>query len=393
MYRCAPKVDWAERRPSEMRTYQFTATPIENSPLDQLNCIRLQDPGIFPTIKGWEKKFVASRNYFSKEPETFKNLEEMGLMLDAMTHQVDKEDPDIAKMFPKVREKTIYIDWHPKDRAVYDKLQDIAAELSKQAKKDPEVKKLNALQLIGVLQMLCDAPSMVQKSAENREEFEAILAEMTAEEQEALGPNFLSGSEAALLLLRSLKRELTDEYSTKIETLREIVMEKHPNEKIVIFSRLADYIQPILAAKFKEWGVTYVVYRGTDKQRREAKDQFRTDPNIRLFLSSDSGSDSIDLPEASVAIDFDLPLKWSTKVQRRNRIHRVNSMHEFVTFYTLLMANSVEDRIAEIIEKKYGYHLAIFKGEMAEEAISARMTADDLYYILTGEQPEELADA
>lgn len=389
LYEDAPKVAWDKLRPSAFRSYQLTATPIENSPLDQLNCIRLQDPDVFPTIKGWEKRYVASRNRYNFKPETFHNLEEMGLKVDFMTHQVDKEDPDIAKMFPEVREETRFIDWHPADRVVYDKMQDIAAALIKEAKEDPSVKKFNALQLFSVLQMLCDAPSMVQKSAENREEFEAVLSEMSDEEQETLGPAFISGSEAALTLLKTLRKKLTDEHCTKLEALREILVEKHPNEKIVIFSRLASYIQPILEQKFQEWGLTYVIFRGTDRQRQEAKERFQNDPNIQIFLSSDTGSDSIDLPEASVAIDYDLPFKWSTKTQRRNRIHRVNSTHKYVTFYTLVMANSVEERFLEIIERKHGYHLGIFKGEMSDDAISARMTAEDLEYILTGSHNDD----
>jgi SNF2 family DNA or RNA helicase len=198
------------------------------------------------------------------------------------------------------------------------------------------------------------------------------------------------GSEAALILFNSLQGlTLTDDSHTKIETLRELICDTHPDEKIVVFSRLADYIQPVLTKFFDDWGVSYVVYRGTDKQRLEAKDKFRNDPNIRVFLSSDAGSDSIDLPEASVAIDYDEPLKWATKIQRRNRIHRVNSTHGYVTFYTLRMVNSVEDRIAEIIHTKEGYHDAVFKRDINENAISARMTADDVWYILTGETMTE----
>jgi SNF2 family DNA or RNA helicase len=386
IYDGSKQIKWANRRPNKLRQYDLSAMPIENSPVGLLNQVRLIDPEVFPVIREWESQFVATRNFFSKEPETFKNLEKMGLMLDFMTHQVDKDDPDIAKLFPKVREIVRYVDWNPSDRKVYDKLQDIAGALAMKAKADPTVKKLNAFQLIGVLQMLCDAPSMVQKSAENREEFEAILAAATTDAEVAEAENFLSGSEAALMLLRTLKKPLTDEKHTKIQVLKEIITEKHRGKKIVVFSKLADYIQPVLTKFFDDWGVTYVVYRGTDKQRLEAKDQFRNDPNIQIFLSSDAGSDSIDLPEASVAVDFDEPLVWARKMQRRNRIHRVNSTHGYVTFYTLRMANSVEDRIAEIIETKAGYHSSVFKGEINENAISARMTQQDLMYILTGER-------
>jgi hypothetical protein len=50
-----------------------------------------------------------------------------------------------------------------------------------------------------------------------------------------------------------------------------------------------------------------------------------------------------------------------------------------------MMADSIESRKEEIINKKLGYHKGIFKGEISEEAVSSRMTKEDLHYILTGE--------
>lgn len=385
------KPNWDKLRPSRLRTYQLTATPIENSPVDQLNCIRIQDPDVFPGIKAWEKKFVATRNFLSHEPETFMNLDEMGLMLEFMTHQVDKEDPDIAEMFPEVLPESVYIDWSDKDRAAYDKLQDIAAELIEAEKKGDDVKKLNAFQLIGVLQMLCDAPSMVQRSADNRIEFEAALNSCVENDEELKG-NIVTGSEAALMLLERLRSPLTDEHSEKLKKLKELLTEKHPDEKVLVFTAFSNYIFPVLEKALDEWGVSYTTFRGTDKQRQTAKDKFRNDPDIQVFLSSDAGSDSIDLPEASVVIHFDLPWKWSTLVQRQNRAHRVNSKHKTVRYYTLLMANSVEDRKVEIISRKLGFHRGIFKGIISEEAVSSRMSSGDLHYILTGERDHDIME-
>jgi hypothetical protein len=383
-------VKWDHRRPAKLRQYDMSATPIENDPTGLLNQVRLIDPDVWPTIKGWEKKYVTGRDWFSKLPNEFDNLDLMGLEIEFMTHQVDKDDPDIAKLFPRVREETIYVDWSPEDRRIYDLLQEIALEKAKAAKEDPEVQKFNPLQLIGVLQMLCCAPSMVQKSAENREEFEAILAEAIDDEEYMYLEQFASGSDAALELLSRLKKPLNDEKCYKLDALRELIQVKHPNEKITVFSAYSDYIFPALEAALDSWGVTYVTYRGTEKQRQEAKDRFRTDPEIQVFLSSDAGSDSIDLPEASVHIDYDLPWVWARRIQRRNRIHRVNSEHESVTYYTLMMPGSVEDRKAEIIARKQGYHTGVFHGKINEDAISARMTHEELMYILTGRMADDM---
>jgi SNF2 family DNA or RNA helicase len=385
-YEGSKQIKWENKLPSELRQYCLTATPIENSPVGLLNQVRLMDPDVFPTISGWEKKFVATRSFFNREPETFKNLEEMGLMLDFMTHQVDKEDPDIAKLFPEFIEHVRYIDWDESHRKVYDKLQSIAKDLAKSAKDDAEVKTFNAFQLIGILQMLCDAPSMVARSAENRQEFEDALADAETDEEVYAAENSMSGSEAAMMLVEHLKDPLTDDKHTKLLELKSLITEKHSNEKIIVFSKFANYIQPVLTKYFDEWGLTYTVFAGNDKKKLEAKDRFRNDPDIQIFLSSDSGSDGMDLPEASVTIHFDLPPTWARKKQRENRMHRVNSTHESVTSYVLLMANSVEDRWKEIIDTKEGYHRGVFKGEISENAISSRMTSDDLYYIITGEE-------
>ncbi len=376
---------WHNRRPERLRQYDLSATPIENSPEGLFNQIRIIDPTIWPSSTKWESKFGATRDFFTKRIDKFKDLDLMGLEIEHITHQVDKKDPDIAKFFPKVQEEIIYVDWSSQDRKVYDQMQKVATQLAQAAKEGEEVKKINPLQLIGVLQMICDAPSMVQKSAENRAEFEAMLDEaMTDEEYDELG-KYVSGSEAALTFLEGWNKPLTDDHCNKIDALCDLIVNKHPDEKFIVFSRLAGYIQPVLAQAFEERGISYVIYRGTEKQRQEAKDAFRTDPDIRVFLSSDIGSDSIDLPEARINVNYDLPLTYARKVQRQNRNHRVNSTYEWVIFYDLLMPDSVEDRIAEIVERKKGYHQEIFKGEIAEESISARMTAEDLWYALTGE--------
>lgn len=385
-------VKWDGKRPSALRQYGLSATPIENSPIGLLNQVRLIDPDVWPTIKGWEKQYGAKRNWFSKELETFKDLDKMGLEIEFMTHQVDKEDPDIAEMFPRVREEVIYIDWDDQDRRLYDKLMDIAADLARKAKKG-EAKKFNALQVIGAAQMICDAPSMIITSADNRDAFDALLEEAELEDEIPDIGGMTTGSEACQKLVKDLKTDwFSDDRSAKLEKLRELLIERHPSEKFIIFTSFAGYIFPILEKKLEEWGVTYVTYKGTDKQRQEAKDQFRSDINIRVFLSSDAGSDSIELPEANVVVHYDLPWSYAKVIQRQNRAHRINSQHEFVTFYILLMANSVEDRKVKIISQKLGFHRGIFKGEIAEEAISARMTQRDLMYILTGDREYDILD-
>lgn len=361
------KVNLTEQRPKELRQYMLSATPIENNPEDWYNCVRLLDPNLYGDIKSFRTEYVHSYNPFSYEPAVWKNLDKMGLKAAKLTHQVDKESPDIATQFPEVIEEPYYIDWHREDRAVYDLL---AQEAKKKVGERDYFDEQGVFGFLSVMQMMCNAPSMVSNSAAQREAWE--LGDIPMKK----------GSAVANELQRLLTRTLVDDKHTKLETLRQLLLEEHPDEKIVVFSSYADTLLPILSAKLDEWLVPHVRYDGSNKQKQIAQDYFTDENFVRVFLSSDKGSDSISLEAASVVIHYDLPWKWSTLVQRQNRIHRVTSAHAKTRYYTLMMADSIEERKLKIIAKKQRYHEGVFKGAVADQSDSARMTKDDLLYIL-----------
>lgn len=367
-----------EPRPSWLRQWELTATPIENSPEGLFNCVRLMDPKLLGTTTQFDASYVTNRNPISHKPERWGRLDKLAGTIEFMTHRASMEDPEIAKMFPEIMEDPILIDWDPRDRAIYDML---ATNAVKILEEESEKEEFNVLALIQVMQMLCDAPSMIGKSAENHVEFKKVVAELGEDEDM---PRMVKGSEIALRLVETLKRKPTDDKHTKFETLREILTEKHPNDKALVYMTWASYGFVPVCRQLDDWGVTYVAYTGTDKQRQAAKDRFRTDPDIQVFLSSDKGSDSIDLPEAAVGVNYNLPWTWTRKRQRQGRNNRVDSQLETTWWYDLLMCNSVEERKAEIIAQKRGYHEALFDGKVADDSSSAKLSREDLVFILTG---------
>jgi hypothetical protein len=381
LYHGAPAVNWEKKRAKRLRQLMLSATPIENDPENWFNNVRLLDPRIYGTVAEFRAQFVASYNYFNRhKPESWHELEKIGLMAAHIVHEVDKEkDPEIRAMFPDVIEEPYYIDWSDSDRKVYDTVTGKAKGMLADFDVD------EVLALIGLMQMLCDAPSMVNDSAARREAYERALESFEESfDMEAKAPS-PEGSEAAIELLIALDRVLTDDKHSKLHVLKQLLTEDHPNEKTCVFTTWNDAFLPKLSAYLTEWGVSHVVYRGSDAQKQVAQDAFREDPDIQVFLSSDAGSDSIDLEQASVVIHYNLPWKWSTFIQRQNRIHRVTSQYEVVRYYVLMMADSVEDRKLKIVERKKGYHKGVFGGAITDEAMSARMTREELVFILTGE--------
>src|ERR1019366_4820858 len=282
-------------------------------------------------------------------------------------------------MFPKIMEDTLVIDWDPRDRAIYDML---ATNAVKILEEESESEEFNVLALIQVMQMMCDAPSMIGQSAENHKEFKKVVEELGEDDT----PNMVKGSEIAVRLVETLKRAPTDDRHTKFETLKEILTEKHPQDKCLIYMTWSSYGYEPICQKLDEWGISYVAYEGTDKQRQAAKDAFRSDPDIQVFLSSDKGSDSIDLPEAAVGVNYNLPWTWTRIKQRQGRNNRVDSELGTTFWFDLVMCNSIEDRKAELIFQKRGYHEALFDGKVADDTQASKLSRDHLIFILTGER-------
>jgi SNF2 family DNA or RNA helicase len=222
---------------------------------------------------------------------------------------------------------------------------------------------------------------MVNDSAIKRAEYELEL--LNWQESEGGREPDRRGSAVALELLSELGA-LSNDTHAKLKVLRELITEKHASEHILLYTSFGPMLLPLLSDLFEEWGVSHVTYHGTPAQKQRAYDAYRTG-DYQVWWSSDAGADSIDLELATVGIDFDLPWKYTTRTQRWNRANRAGAVHDFQTFYSLMMANSIEDRKLQIIEKKQGYHEGVYEGKLNEAAAAARMSKDDFLYILFGD--------
>jgi SNF2 family DNA or RNA helicase len=351
---------------ASLRQYGLTATPIDNHPGEFYNYVRLLKPDLLGSIAEFQNEYAAYVNPYN-QPVKWRNLDKLGERVQHITYKVSKTDPEISKQFPRIVFESIPIDWHPDDRHIYEKL----SHKSREIFRDEGYSSI--LPLIMLMQLMCDVPSAINLSANSYLEWEKLfLNDPTLPKK---------GSEYAKQFV-SVAGELYDDNHTKIEVLRELLTDVHSTEKVLIFSSFNNLVLPALSNALNEWNVSHVLYRGTAQQKQTAQDHFKKDDNIRVFLSSDAGSDSINLQEASVVIHFDLPLKHSTWLQRSNRAHRITSIYDAVKIYSLLMADSVDLRKEQIIKTKEQYHKDIF-GEPCRDDDS--MHQDELRYVLVGD--------
>jgi SNF2 family DNA or RNA helicase len=372
LYQNKSKLSLEKIKPKHISQVMLSATPIENSPEDFFNCVRLMDPTVFGTVKEFHSKYVASFSRFGwKQPERWKNLDLMGAKAAHMTHQVDKNDKDIASQFPNVIDEIVYVDMGEGHKRIYDLLM---GQYQKDMSQDLDAP--NMLSRINVAQMLLNHPRSVLISADRRED--AIQSTLDGI------PDF-GGSEFARRLVASVGREaFAKTECEKLDVLQDIL--ESNDGKCIVFTSMNATLIPLISEALDKWKCGHVVYHGSlsMKEKQEAEDRFKNDPNIRVFVSSDAGSDSINLEIAKTVVHYDMPWKWSTLIQRQNRAHRITSEHDHVRYYTLMFSNTVEERKRDKILLKENFHDAVLRGSVAEISGGARLGRKELKYILFG---------
>ena len=145
-----------------------------------------------------------------------------------------------------------------------------------------------------------------------------------------------------------------DRTCPKLKELENILDElaSDPEVKIVVFSewvRMLDLVREMLD-KMK---LGYALHTGRVPQRRRRAEiqRFKTDPDCRVFVSSDSGGVGLNLQNASVVVNCDLPWNPAKLEQRIARIWRKHQMRN-VTVINLVSETTIEHRMLETLAAK-----------------------------------------
>ena len=341
-YRGAQKLISATK---ESYHIELTAKKIDRDPDNIYSCFKILDKTIWPSKEKFRQMYAKKMSNFApwqvaRWDQT--RLPEIGMKIAHMTHIANKyTDPEIRAQFPEDHWEDVIIDMSDEDRRLYDQIaQGIIDELGNSV---PTVASLTPLQLV------CNNPLTLLQS-------ESKVAKIIA-----------------------AKSKLTDQNCAKLETLREMLDDI--DGKIVIFSMYNDLGVKVLARYLPLWGHPFVLYDGSAKKKQEAQDRFQSDRRIKVFLSSDAGSDSIDLEQATTVINYDLPWNHSTLVQRVNRISRLTSNADHVFYYNLITANTMEERKLKLLERKRKFEEAVDL-PLSEQSDILGSDVSDLLYIL-----------
>ena len=168
----------------------------------------------------------------------------------------------------------------------------------------------------------------------------------------------------------------------KVEMLAKIINEvwQSGTKKLVVFAVFRRTLK-YLAIRLKKLGFNALIIHGQIENRAELLHQFKTNPNIQVLLSSEVGSEGLDMQFCNSMVNYDLPWNPMVVEQRIGRIDRFGQKAKVVNIYNIVVAGSIQEEIYMRLLERIG----IFKGTIGDlEAIldapvNGAMSIQDVY--------------
>lgn len=172
---------------------------------------------------------------------------------------------------------------------------------------------------------------------------------------------------------------------------------RRPRRKIVVFSffrKTLEYLRKSLVRENIEVRMIHGKVRLEERDRAIADFLERSD--VEVLLTSEVGGEGIDLQEASVVFNYDLPWNPMVVEQRIGRVDRIGQQAERIVVINFVVKESVEERILSRLLNKIG----IFETSVGEidpiigdqiekltrEAVSGTLTSEELERKLVSEE-------
>ena len=144
-----------------------------------------------------------------------------------------------------------------------------------------------------------------------------------------------------------------EENDSKYSQLQRLLLELVPNEKVLIFA----YYRPTLAYLLRrliEDGISVTVIHGgiPNERRWEEIERFKDPRGPRVLLSSEVGSEGIDLQFCRTMANYDLPWNPMRVEQRIGRIDRVGQKAKRLSIVNFKVRDTIEERLYDRLHTK-----------------------------------------
>jgi len=296
----------------------LTGTPLENR-LEELHSIVefVDRHHLGPLFR-----FLDHHRLINEEGKAsgYKNLNEIGKSLE--TIMVRRNRQEVLPQLPGRIDKNYFVPMTPQQMAVHDEYNELVARLMNKWRKHhflTEEEKRRLMISLQKMRMVCNSTYLLDEASD----FGNKMGELEIQ-------------------------------------LREVL--EDPETKIVIFSqwlRTMDLIIRFLDRR--KWAYVFLHGGVPSAKRGDLIERFRTDKTCRIFLSTEAGGVGLNLQQASVVINMDLPWNPAVLEQRIGRAHRMGQKN-VVRVINFIAANSIEHRILGLLKFKKSVFAGVLDG-------------------------------
>jgi superfamily II DNA/RNA helicase len=287
--------------------FVLTGTPLENRIDELYSIVEFLNPQLFGPLFRFNREFY---NLDEKgRPAGYKNLEEMHRRIRPIMLRRRKDE--VEEQLPGRTVNNYFVNMETEQRDRYDEYRERVARLLAITKRRPLIRDefLKLQKWLACMRMLCDTPYILDHDCRicpKLPELASILEDVTA-----------SNGHKVLVF---------SEWERMLHLVRDLAL---------------------------EMGLGFAWHTGSvpQKKRREQIKMFKDNPDCHLFLSTDSGSVGLNLQEASVVINIDLPWNPAKLEQRIARAWR-KYQQKSVGIINLISEQSIEHRMLGMLVQK-----------------------------------------
>jgi SNF2 family DNA or RNA helicase len=355
--------------------FALTGTPIENGrPEEIYSIMQAVDGRLLGRFDLFDSTFIV-RGPFGNV-ERYRNLDVLHSRLSRNLIRKSQTDPDVAPHLPDTIHrdpelvplgKTVRTAYRLVASELVERLEEavssfggswtVSGHYGHSAPNQPGTEEMGLLMsYVTLLRQLCSHPELVIESAEK---FGVNFADALHNDGRirpggsATAYDFMNDSENAEYLIGAKVPKLDRLAASVTDHLG-----SDDDAKVVIFTTF------LLSSNLIQQRVGGVTYSGrmSATEKEAAKVRFQTDPDTRILISTDAGGYGVDLPQANLLINYDLPWSAGAAVQRNGRIRRASSRWPSVVIQYLLVENSIEVRQWELLQQKSHVAAAVIDG-------------------------------
>ena len=181
--------------------------------------------------------------------------------------------------------------------------------------------------------------------------------------------------------------KLHDSKYLKLQANLRMYDKDNPGRKIVLFSFFRQTLA-YLKERLLEDGFSCIVLQGGDDKDQTLK-AFKDASGPQILLSSEVGSEGVDLQFSSLLINYDLPWNPMRIEQRIGRIDRLGQQADKILIWNFMYANTIDERIYDRLLVRLGvFKQALGSMESIMGRVINKLTKELFAHHLTPQEEE-----